>query len=979
MDNENLSSNVIVDISNFTKDNTILDSRNEIIHLEQLDEVCRIIEEKVEFAKKYNPSLPNGFISRNDIISILARRGAGKTTFVKSLVHLILTSSDKTFRELRQDLYCVDVFEPNQIMNKEHLLIRFLAQINKIFEEEEDKCISTFDKERYSNLRDARRQLYEALPVIDGVGKGNLFPDWDDNAYIADRYMNLASNAKELEKRFHHYIYTGLNLIGKKAILFVLDDSDVNIEKSFEILEIIRLFFTSPQIIVILTGDASLYSMIVRRNYWKCFEVDFLKKDCDAIDKSCAKFREYQRMVYRLEAQYMQKMIKADYRIFLNNVYDKLHLNNISDKKSEILIKVYNRRTGEKELVDIVSLYHRILKDLDVNSKLGTIHEIYINHFLAQPFRNQLRLFSVYDNYNRLPDKNSEIFTKGLLKVFEVYINQLSVDSKYLMAHTPIYPAWLLKFLVENKILDIGSSFLPIMDSDSLKNVVSVLGLSCYEQIKNNPSIIFDFWIRISMTKHISALLGNNVLYDNNMNLIKYANLYSDNGLDSILGNMITYCNNRLMNDGNVKALIAGTINRKGISISDPDKELNIEVNLIKLLQIESISPKQKQTFTYSLYRTLSVLGELLRINTNNYENDYNNFRGLFEQLSEVRLYVEPSVNSHVIKNYTNYLNIDQYLNKVDELNNSKKEFLEKMYQWSRMGKRIHVAPFFIDSVFSRFYNLMVSYTNNIHEGENSLGEYINDSVLAFLNAVVVEKLSLAGRAVYTLQNDTTISNVFFKNYIQFCKLEKELNSKSSFIKWLFNCPLLMCYVNPFIQDLIKIINKTSNNYSAILNIIRKFHIQLKNELYTKKLNNIISEIEIISSKITKYEAYIPYLDETRSIESKIRIYESYIDLENIPIKTKNSYQRTIFKLEKDLQGLKMELMKKGVFFNELTIEDELNDLYRQKHKLEDERIKMTFEIGKYTDENMNYNEIYDRIMENSKKNISVYNILKEL
>ena len=977
MKNECMNRSVIVDVTKFNKDNTILESKNEIIHLEQLDEVCRIIDEKVEFSKTYNPLSLDGFISSNDIISILARRGAGKTTFVKSLVYLIQNSSEDTFVKLRKDLYCVDVFEPNQIMNKEHLLIRFLAQINEIFEKDIDKRCS----EQYKYLDDSRRKLYEALPVIDGVGKGNLFPEWDDNAYIAERYINLASNVKELEKRIHNYIYTGLNIIGKKAILFVLDDSDVNIERSFEILEIIRLFFTSPQIIVVLTGDASLYSMIVRRSYWKYFEMDFLKKDCDAVDKSCTRFREYQRMVYRLEAQYMQKMIKADYRIFLNNVYDKLYLNKVDDNGTKILIKLYNRRKKDNELVEIVDLYHRILADLDVNKKLVSIHDTYINHFLAQPFRNQLRLFSVYDKYNRLPNKNSEAFTKGLLKVFEVYINQLSGDSKYIMAHTPIYPAWLLKFLVENKILDIGSSFLPIMDSDSLKNVVSVLGLSCYEQIKHNPSIIFDFWIRISMTKQLSAFLGENIIYNPEVNLIKYAKLYSDNGLDSILGNMITFCNNRLMNDGNIENIIPGTIIRKGICCgSDTENELRIEVKLINLLQTASISPLQKQTFTYSLYRIFSVLGELLRINSlNNSNNEFSNFVTQFEKLSAVKLYVEPNTNSRVKKNINDCVNIDSYLKKIEEVETSRKEFLNEFYNWSIKKKSLRVAPYFIESVFSRYFDMMISYKDSIKDHELSLGEYINDSILAFLNANIVEKLTLAGRAIYSLQdNENSISNVFFKNYIQFRKLENELDSKSSFIKWLFNCPLLMCYINPFIQELIRMIDK-SDNYADILHIIRKFHTQLKKENYTKMLNNINGEIEIISSKIMKFERYILYLNDIRSIEGKIKIYESYINLENITIRKKNFYQKSISELENELLNLKIELMKNGVFFNEDTLVDELNNLYKLKHKLNDEGIKMTYEIGKYTDENIATNDVYNILKENSKKNMSVYNILNEI
>lgn len=978
MNYEIRNKDVVVDLSNYTLDKTTLTSRNELIHLEQLDEVCRIIKEKIESAKDYNPNSLYGFTSQNDVISIFARRGAGKTTFVKSLVNLIRTGQEETFQYLRNNLYCVDVFEPNQMMNKENLLIRFLAQISEKFhEKEEERCCHLDCKDNYVKLRDARRKLYEALPVIDGVGKGNLFPDWDDNAYIADRYMNLASNAKELEKRFHNYIYTGLNVIGKKAILFVLDDSDVNIEKSFEILEIIRLFFTSPQIIVVLTGDASLYSMTVRRNYWQYFTKDFLEKDCDALNKSCTKFREYQKMVYRLEAQYLQKMIKADHRIFLNNVYDKIHLNNLKkDGTSKIFIKIANK--DKEELVEIVDLYHKIFEDLDVNKKLAFIHNTYINHFLAQPFRNQLRLFTVYNNYRKQENKNTEAFTKGLLKVFEVYINQRSGDSKFLMAHTPIYPAWLLKFLVENQILNIGSSFLPVMESDSLKNVVSVLGLSCYEQIKHNPSIIFDFWIRVSMTRQLSALLGENILDNTSTSLLSHAKLYTDNGLDNILGNMLTYCKNIAINDGVMQTTLPGTIVRKGIFYSpNLEENLYVEAKLINLLQIESVSPKLKTSYTYSLYRPLAVLGELLR--TIYMDDNFNSFCYLFEQLSQVKLYVEPNVN--ILKNVklkADRINIDTYLNDIQT--DSNKAFLKELYEWSKPNNKLQVAPFFIDRIFSRYFDLMINYSNHLDNDEIILGDYINDAILAFWNAAIIEKLLLANQRISTLQSDeNTILNVFFKNYIKIHELELLKKNHSLFVKWILECPLLKAYVDPFIQELMRMIDEKVLNDSDIRNVLNKHNSLRKQDIISNKLKIIDFDIERINSEITDHEEYLKIYNYIRSIENNIKIYESQLGSEDLTLRQKKSYQKEITQLIDERHELKSKLFKMGLYFEQNTPEEKLEKLYKELHELEDEKLWIELEDAKQLPKESLNDELFCQIVDKSKEVISVYPILKNL
>lgn len=56
------------------------------------------------------------------------------------------------------------------------------------------------------------------------------------------------------------------------------DDIDTDFKKGFEILEVLRKYITSGQIITILTGDLELYSKLVRKANWKCFDDDFLKR-----------------------------------------------------------------------------------------------------------------------------------------------------------------------------------------------------------------------------------------------------------------------------------------------------------------------------------------------------------------------------------------------------------------------------------------------------------------------------------------------------------------------------------------------------------------------------------------------------------------------------------------------------------------------------------------------------------------------------
>ena len=74
-----------IDMAKMKRNELICDERA-LIHLRQIDEICRIIKEKMEYGE-YDPT--EKFKSENDVISICARLGAGKTTFVKSLKKMI--------------------------------------------------------------------------------------------------------------------------------------------------------------------------------------------------------------------------------------------------------------------------------------------------------------------------------------------------------------------------------------------------------------------------------------------------------------------------------------------------------------------------------------------------------------------------------------------------------------------------------------------------------------------------------------------------------------------------------------------------------------------------------------------------------------------------------------------------------------------------------------------------------------------------
>lgn len=894
--------NICIDLNKVIKGDVIYYPINELIHREQIMRVGNILLGRMKEAEEYTPGRNKEFKHQTDIISVFARRGAGKTTFVQSLIKLIQYSNEEPFSTLGKDLYCLELLDPNNTERKENLTIRLIAQIHHVFQKAADNIRHQQsenyervynDRERLiENFDSATQELYKTLPVLDGIGDPCLYSNWDDSVYLSDRFMELTINASKLEKCFHLYLDAGLRLIQKKALLFVLDDCDIKINNTFQILEIIRLYFTSPQIIVIMTGDASLYGMAIRKHFWQYFEKEFLDKEM-AFSYKEHKFKEYKKMVNRLEAQYFQKMIRAEYRIFLNNLYDKIQYDN-----QPIYIKYTIDSNGEGPIVkEIKELYNEAFNLVGISRKNYKIFSEFMNHMLAQPFRNQIRFFIAYYHAINSKENQTSTFVRGVLKIFEVYINQYSGDSKYLMGHSPVYPAWMLKFLVENNLLFTGASFLPEIEDDSLKNIIIALCFSFYEQVKHNSFMIFDYWIRISLTHQWLSEIKNNK--ENINDFITQSYLYTDCGLSKIFGNMSVLAMNK-----NGTVILPGLFETKKSLVG---KSNNLNKLLIQLLQLQIQTDNGKVLNIFSVYRIFAFLGELLRsVNDARKEEFRSTDKLLLEshwdlinKNSQIRLYIGNQNKEEITEIHNiEYIWLEDLNTNVNRKNedvfNPLLLFYKHIIEWESISNinGLAIQPYWIDHIFTRFYHTIYHFDSKL-----KLNDYINNSILAFWNAIIVEGFYADNNSV-RIQNDQNgdISEIFFKNYLSY--LFRYKNEKLSrfleqdlLLQWLLYCPILHKYINPLISKFIIIarlhlerLRKLDNierrfiellmyNASELTNILKDEYFFSRNnliELYKKKIPTTPNKAEISNDK----EKILDFLLEHYNLKDNGEVYE---------------------------------------------------------------------------------------------------------
>ena len=261
----------------------------DLIHESNMTKAMNIFDGLYHSSLRYEPHEGLRFSRSNNTISIFASRGAGKTSFVLSFLDRI---SQKW-----EDVLCLSPIDPSHLEQKQHPLVNVIAAIQEHVEnrtQNSRECSSPLsrDFDKYKAFSDSYMALLKGLHIVDGIGEDNIYGAWNDDDYISVQGMDKAKAYNKLESHFHEYIHRALALLEKRCIVIAFDDIDTTFEKGFELLEIIRKYLTSPQIITILTGDQNLYTKLVRKNHWACFDTDYLQKELNYSNKSKDEFSQ---------------------------------------------------------------------------------------------------------------------------------------------------------------------------------------------------------------------------------------------------------------------------------------------------------------------------------------------------------------------------------------------------------------------------------------------------------------------------------------------------------------------------------------------------------------------------------------------------------------------------------------------------------------------------------------------------------------
>lgn len=833
-------------------------TESSLIHQSQMEQMMRLFDKLYKKARKAKDSREDDFTVKHDTVSIFASRGAGKTTF--------LLSAQERIRKIYDRAVCLRTIDPSAIECKQHPFVNVLASIHEKVEEflKKDNLkqydFKNCDYEIQKGFNDCYKKLLKGLPVIEGVGKENIYDDWDDDEFISIKGMEKAELSNNLNVLFHKYVRKALQLMDKDCFVVAFDDIDTNFQKGYQLLEVIRKYLTTPQVITILTGDLDLYGKLVRKATWQCFDKSFLKKETEYADRAK---REFAGMINQLENQYLVKILKPENRVHLKTIYE-----NINDERS----RTFNIRFSNNTEMSIDKCYEYFLDKIGFSALNPKISNSLKQYLEGLSTRIQIRLFTLIDK-SLTGDKDYEShIASEVMDIFWNDITQKTSNGKALLHKDRFYVVEMLNFLLNAKALRTGYNFMPSTEDQVLNKALLAIGTQFNQQVKGSPYMIFDFWLRICYLQVTIEQLGekrgesvkNN--QDNIDGFLNFTRLNTNTDLTKSICLSHAYCNHEFDKNPFIayKSLSGTAILNNFI----PEYKTNEDYLLSMLPLTGSMDENMYETSFVSIYKLLAILRDILfHIEEN--EEDIDTLHLQLNKFVQYKFYIEPIENNYPRsqanqrKNEDYEINTDKNASRIEKLAS---DTLKWHYELGNSETKFSTCtPQFLSRIFTRFYFTVIGIDKD--NGYKTAGEKLHAYILALLNAVMVEEAIDKNIPDLNMSTIGNIDNIFIDNIERFHHFSI-YKIEGTLFYWLAKCPLLELFLNPFIVSLLS----NTEEYQFVSEKLKYGRIEMSLSLWKRQTvfyNTQLKELYAIQKWLTEYQNFKNTLEDL-NILSKI-------------------------------------------------------------------------------------------------------------
>ena len=303
-------------------------------------------------------------------------RGAGKSTFLRTAFAEIPSyRNDEDARSVR--LGQLDYIDPSRIEQNELILLSVLKALLGRVEDHLRTGLRQTDEALVHGFRTTFKKLAGGLIVLDK--NHNQLTHVDPELYT-DWGLERAGHSADLRNRLNRLLEEACSLLGVDALLLAFDDADTKAEHAHAVLECIRNYLDTPRLVILVTGDMELYSLLVRDRFH--YELNRAKA-YSGTDREQQRIR----MVDHLEEQYLLKLFPIRRRLQLRPLWNLLEADR--ERDGAYLLTRTDWPAGRDPRIVLDEIIRRALR-----IKAPGDIALYREFLLKQPLRSVLQVLS---------------------------------------------------------------------------------------------------------------------------------------------------------------------------------------------------------------------------------------------------------------------------------------------------------------------------------------------------------------------------------------------------------------------------------------------------------------------------------------------------------------------------------------------------------------------------------------------------------
>lgn len=303
-------------------------------------------------------------------------RGAGKSTFLTS-VKVALENDPK----VNGHLACINLIDPSRIERSEIILLVILQQLRKRV----DDALKVQCRPQDEPMREEWHRAFKGVAGGLSMFAKDHHPlnDLDPDLFL-EWGLERAGDSTNLRTKLHRLFSTACQILGVRALMLAFDDADTDSTHAVSLLECIRKYLDAPLVMVLVTGDLELYSLLVRQHFaqtvaGKREAALELQRRSTQGDRSA----QYLRMIDHLEEQYLLKLFPIRRRMHLQPLWN-------------VMLRANCRVTHPSWVAEPIHVKDVVQAIVKRGLRVRTSGDvtIYVEFLLKQPLRSVLQVMT---------------------------------------------------------------------------------------------------------------------------------------------------------------------------------------------------------------------------------------------------------------------------------------------------------------------------------------------------------------------------------------------------------------------------------------------------------------------------------------------------------------------------------------------------------------------------------------------------------